>query len=57
MPLFDIMQTEGFITKFICTLLQQHRELAGLAFIDNTDLIVNDNKNTTAAVTDKMQNH
>jgi len=30
--------------------------LAGLAFIDDTDLIVNDYRNTTAAVTGKMEN-
>jgi len=55
MPLFDIMQTNGFVAKFICTLSQQHKELAGFAFIDDTDLIVNDDQNTTDAVINKMQ--
>jgi len=35
--------------------LQQHKELAGLAFVDDMDLIVNDKQNTTAAVMEKMQ--
>jgi len=54
MPLFEIMRTEGFITKFICALLQQHQELAGLAFINDTDLIMNNDTNIMATVTDKM---
>jgi len=55
MPLFDIMQTNGFVAKFICAISQKHKELAGLAFIDDTDLIVNDEQNTMEAVTEKMQ--
>jgi len=54
-PLFEIMRSDRFIAKFICALLQQQKELAGLAFVDDTDLIVNDDTNTTATVTKKMQ--
>jgi len=53
MPLFDIMQTDGFVAKFICAISQKHKELAGLAFVNNMDLIVNDEWNTMEAV--KMQ--
>jgi len=55
MPLFNIMRQEGFVAQFICALLAQHRVLAGLAFVDDTDLIVNDPSNTTQAVTEKIQ--
>jgi len=54
-PLFNIMQTDGFVAKFICALSQQQKELAGFAFVNNTDLTVNDDRNTTDAVIDKMQ--
>jgi len=50
-----MMRQEGFIAQFICTLLRQHRALAGLAFVNNTNLIVNDPSNTTQAVIEKMQ--
>jgi len=36
--------------------LHQHKILAGLAFVDNTDLIVNDQRNKPANVIEKMQN-
>ena len=54
-PLFNIMQTDGFVAKFICALSQQQKELAGFAFVNDTDLTVNDDRNTTDAVIDKMQ--
>jgi len=56
MPLFNILRQEGFVAQFICTLLTQHWELAGLAFINDTDLMVNDISNTMQAVLEKMQN-
>jgi len=39
MLLFDITRQEGFVASFICALLQQHKALAGLAFVDDTDLM------------------
>jgi len=54
--LVNIMCQEGFVMKFICTLLHQHKVLAGLAFVDDTDLIVNSSSNQPAAVIKKMQN-
>ncbi len=54
-PLFSIMQQDGFITQFIHALLKQHRVLAGLAFVNDTDLIVNDPSNTTQAVMEKCK--
>jgi len=54
-PLFNIMQQEGLLSIFLCALTQQQRALAGLAFVDNTDLIVNDPSNSTEKVTRKMQ--
>jgi len=53
-PLFSIMQQEGFVAQFICALLHQHRVLAGLAFVDDTDLIVNDPRNLIDKVKQKM---
>jgi len=50
------MQQEGFVVQFICALSHQHKILAGLAFVDDTDLIANDMSNTPAAVIEKMQN-
>jgi len=55
MPLFNIMRQEGFVASFICTLLHQHKALAGLVFVDDTDLIVNDASNLTDMVKSKMQ--
>jgi len=55
-PLFNILRQEGFVAQFICTLSTQHRALAGLAFVDDTDLIVNDISNIMQAVIEKMQN-
>jgi len=45
------MQTEDFVAKFICALSKQQHALAGLAFVNDTDLIVNDNSNIMAMVT------
>jgi len=54
-PLFDIMRQEGFIASFICALSQQHKALAGLAFVDGTNLIVNGTSNLMDTVKSKMQ--
>ncbi len=54
-PLFDIMKNDSFVAKFICALSQKHKELTGFAFVDDTDLLVNDDWNTTNAVINKMQ--
>jgi len=54
-PLFDIMQQEGLIACFICACSHQHNVLAGLAFIDDTDLIINDASNLKNVVKDKIQ--
>jgi len=55
-PLFNIMQQEGFVVQFICALLHQYKVLARLAFINDTDLILNDKTNKSAKVIGKMQN-
>jgi len=39
------MRAEGFVALFICALSKTQRALAGLAFVDNTDLIVNNESN------------
>jgi len=49
------MWQEDFVATFICTLSQQQQALAGLAFVDDTDLIVNDPSNSTEKVSRKMQ--
>ena len=56
-PLFNIMWQDGFVTQFICTLSKQHWALAGLAFVDDTNLIMNDPSNTTQAVMEKCKIH
>jgi len=54
-PLFEIMQAEGFVAQIICTMSKLSMELAGLAFVDDTDLIVNDPSNEVDQVSEKMQ--
>ncbi len=54
-PLFQVMRAEGFIVLFICALSKTQRALAGLAFVDNTDLIINDESNLAPRVGTKMQ--
>jgi len=56
-PLFNIMCHIGFVAKFICTLLHQHKVLAGLAFVNDTDLIVNNRNNKPANVIEKCKIH
>jgi len=55
LPLFDIMRQEGLVAMFICALLKDQRVLAGFAFVDDTDLIVNDLSNNTQQVHQQMQ--
>jgi len=55
MLLFNIMWQEGFVATFICALSQQQWALAGLAFVDDMDLIINDPSNSTETVTRKLQ--
>jgi len=54
-PLFEIMQLEGLVALFICVLSKAQRAMAGLAFVNNTDLIVNATSNITTEVETKMQ--
>jgi len=39
-PLFEIMKQEELVATFICALTKKHEAMAGLAFVDDTDLIV-----------------
>jgi len=55
-PLFEILHQEGFVVTFICALSNQHRKMAGFAFVDDTDLIVMDDTNNEQKVSQKMQN-
>jgi len=54
-PLFDIMWQEGLVMTFICTISKEHQELAGCAFVNDMDLIVNENTNKPTQVCKKMQ--
>jgi len=54
-PLFEILRQEGFIATFICALSAQHQQMAGFAFIDDTNLIVTDTSNDPMQVANKMQ--
>jgi len=54
-PLFEIMRAEGFVAQIICAMSKLSMELAGLAFVDNTDLIVNNPSNEVDQVSKKMQ--
>jgi len=54
-PLFAIMRAEGFVAQIICAMSKISMELAGLAFVDDTDLIINDPSNDAEQVSDKMQ--
>jgi len=49
------MCTEGLVALFICTLSKMQRELAGLAFADDMDLIVNDDSQVAENISSKMQ--
>jgi len=49
--LFDIMRQEGFI----CMLTKEQWAMARFAFVDDTDLIVNDMTNQVTKLHDKMQ--
>ncbi len=57
-PLFAIMRADGFVgfvAQIICATSKLSMELAGLAFIDNMDLIINDPSNKVDQVCKKMQ--
>jgi len=54
-PLFAILRAEGFVAQIICAMTKTSTELAGLAFVDDTDLIINDPSNDAEQVNDKMQ--
>jgi len=54
-PLFKILREEGFVATFICALTKQQRQMAGFAFIDDTNLLVTDETNKEIQVTRKMQ--
>jgi len=54
-PLFKIMQLEGLVALFICALSKAQRAMAGLAFINDTDLIINATSNAVTDVEIKMQ--
>ncbi len=53
-PLFEIMRVEGLVALFICSLSKVQRAMAGLAFVDNTDLVVNADSNIAEGVGWKM---
>jgi len=55
MPFFEVMHAERLVALFICTLSKMQRALAGLACVDDTDLIVNDNSQVAENVSNKMQ--
>jgi len=50
LPLFNIMRQEGLVANFICMLSKEQRALAGFAFVNDTDLIVNNYCNNTKQV-------
>jgi len=54
-PLFEILSQDGFVATFICALLQHHCQLAGFAFVDDTDLIITNKSNDERMVARKMQ--
>jgi len=54
-PLFAIMQANGFVAQIICTISKAKTELAGLAFVDDTDLITNNASNKVTQASMKMQ--
>jgi len=54
-PLFDILQSEGFLALLIGAISGQSHTLAGFAFIDDTDLIVTDTADSVFVVAQKMQ--
>ncbi len=55
LPLFNIMRQEGLVAMFICALSKDQRALAGFAFVDDTNLIVNDPTNNIQQVHQQMQ--
>ena len=55
LPLFNIMRQEGLVANFICMLSKEQRALAGFAFVNDTDLIVNNYCNNTKQVHQQMQ--
>jgi len=44
------MRVEGLVTLFICSLSKVQRAMAGLAFVDDTNLVVNMASNKTEEV-------
>jgi len=55
LPLFDIMRQDGLVAMFICALSKDQRALAGFAFVDDTDVIVNGPTNNIQQVHQQMQ--
>jgi len=55
LPIIQHHVKEGLVVQFICALSKQHCAMTGFAFVDNTDLIVNNTTNMATAVHDKMQ--
>jgi len=56
MPLFKVMHKEGLVALFVCTLSKMQSSLVGLAFVDNTDLIVNDESQVAEQGSRKCRN-
>jgi len=54
-PLFAIMRVEGFVAQILCAMSKVTIEIAGLAFVDDTDLIINNTSNDMGQVCKKMQ--
>jgi len=54
-PLFEILWSEGFFALLIGVISGHSQNLAGFAFVDNTDLIVMDTKQNVMAVATWMQ--
>jgi len=54
MPLFEVMCKEGLVALVIGAMSKMQRALAGFAFMDDMDLIVNDVSNCTEEVGKKI---
>jgi len=54
-PLFQALNTDRFITTFICTLSAHQQTLVGFGFVDDSNLCVNDHTNKVEAIAWKMQ--
>jgi len=55
LPMFDIMQQDGFYALLVGAISQQSCQVAGFTFVDNTDLCITHQSNKAYHVVEKMQ--